>query len=89
MYIGQDNSNVVYRPRRNRKSEVIRSLCQEIFLQKSQLIYPLFILIGSNKKEEITSMPGIYRLSLDYIIEENYRMYFFGYLFFYFISRYS
>ncbi len=58
------------RPRRNRKSEGIRSLTQENFLTKNDLLFPLFLLPGTNKKVEIISMPGIFRLSLDLLLKE-------------------
>jgi len=57
------------RPRRNRKSESIRSLSRENVLKASDLIMPLFLIDGENKKDEIKSMPGIFRMSLDNIIK--------------------
>ncbi len=53
------------RPRRNRHSEGIRSLTRETHVRVEKLIEPLFLLDGSNKAEEISSMPGIKRLSED------------------------
>jgi porphobilinogen synthase len=58
------------RPRRNRKSNSIRDLVQETTLTLNDLITPLFLLNGSNKKNEIETMPGIYRLSEDNILKE-------------------
>jgi porphobilinogen synthase len=58
------------RPRRNRKSESIRKLVQEHFLNVSDLVMPLFVMDGENQKTEIASMPGIYRYSLDLLVEE-------------------
>lgn len=58
------------RPRRNRKSAAIRSLVQETRLHPSNLIVPLFIREGNRIREPIASMPGIDRLSLDYVVEE-------------------
>lgn len=58
------------RPRRNRKSAVIRNLVEETKLSVNDFIYPLFLLEGSNKKSEVQSMPGIYRLSTDLILKE-------------------
>jgi porphobilinogen synthase len=58
------------RPRRNRKSEAIRSMVEETQVRKSDLIFPLFLLDGSNKKVEVASMPGIFRLSGDLILKE-------------------
>lgn len=58
------------RPRRNRKSEVVRNLVEETTLSVKDLIFPLFIIDGTNKKEAVNSMPGIYRLSPDLILKE-------------------
>jgi porphobilinogen synthase len=61
---------MVQRPRRNRKSEAIRNLVRETTLSKNDLLFPLFLLPGKAKKEEIKSMPGIFRLSLDLLLKE-------------------
>ena len=58
------------RPRRNRKSAFVRNVAQENWVTKHDLLFPLFLLPGENKKEEIKSMPGIYRLSLDFLLKE-------------------
>ncbi|MDX2191319.1 MAG: porphobilinogen synthase [Bacteroidota bacterium] len=58
------------RPRRNRKSPVIRNLVQENQVQVSDLIFPLFLTAGNHLKVEIKSMPGIYRWSLDNLLKE-------------------
>lgn len=58
------------RPRRNRKSPVIRELVQENFLSLSDLIYPMFVMEGEGVRSEITSMPGVARFSLDLLLEE-------------------
>lgn len=58
------------RPRRNRKSEVIRELVVETTLSKSDLIYPLFMVQGEGIKDEVLSMPGIFRFSVDNLMEE-------------------
>jgi porphobilinogen synthase len=59
-----------YRPRRLRKNKVFRALIQETLLSPSQLVYPLFIVPGKNKREEITSMPGVFRVSVDQLEKE-------------------
>lgn len=59
-----------YRARRLRRSEVIRDLVRETYLNVNNLIYPLFIIEGKGIKEEIKSMPGIYRFSVDKVLEE-------------------
>jgi porphobilinogen synthase len=58
------------RPRRNRKSAAIRAMVQETTLSVNDFIYPVFLIEGTGKKEEIVSMPGIYRYSLDLLLEE-------------------
>ena len=58
------------RPRRNRKSSVIRNMIEETHLSVNDFIYPLFIVDGKNIKEEIPSMPNVYRWSLDLLLKE-------------------
>lgn len=58
------------RPRRNRASEAIRGMVRETRLDLSNLIYPLFVIDGNGKKEEIGSLPGIYRFSEDNVLRE-------------------
>ena len=53
------------RLRRARKYDWSRRLVQENNLSSSDLIYPIFLIEGKNKKQAIKSMPGIYRYSLD------------------------
>jgi porphobilinogen synthase len=59
-----------YRPRRLRRNETFRALIRETSLSASQLIYPLFVMPGKNKREEIPSMPGVFRLSVDQLKKE-------------------
>lgn len=58
------------RLRDNRKTEEIRSNVRETHLKVSDFIYPLFIEEAQGVKKEISSMPGIFRYSLDRIHEE-------------------
>lgn len=58
------------RPRRNRKLQAIRDIVQETWLTSKDLLYPLFLIEGSQQRIPIKSMPGIYRLSLDNILLE-------------------
>ena len=58
------------RPRRNRKSAVIRDLVQETQLTAANLIFPLFIIEGNQIKSEVSSMPGIFRYSIDNLLRE-------------------
>ena len=59
-----------YRPRRLRKNEAFRALIRETHLSPAQLIYPLFVIPGKNKREAINSMPGVYRISVDQLAKE-------------------
>lgn len=58
------------RPRRNRKSQVIRTMIEETMVTTDDLIFPLFLIEGTNKKTEVASMPGIFRLSSDLMLKE-------------------
>jgi porphobilinogen synthase len=58
------------RPRRNRKSAVIRDMVEETAVTTNDLIFPLFLIDGANKKKEVASMPGIFRLSTDLMLKE-------------------
>lgn len=61
---------MLIRPRRNRKSAVIRDMVQENHLRAENLIFPLFIVDGENQKSEVKSMPGIFRYSVDNLLRE-------------------
>jgi porphobilinogen synthase len=58
------------RPRRNRATAAIRDLVQETTLTTNDFIFPLFLLEGEKKKSEVSSMPGIFRLSEDLMLKE-------------------
>lgn len=58
------------RPRRNRKSPVIRNMVKESKVGVEDLILPLFLIEGDNLRIEVSSMPGIYRYSADLLLEE-------------------
>src|SRR4026209_650067 len=62
--------NLSHRPRRNRKNAAIRNLVQENSVTVNDLIFPLFVIDGKNKKSEVHSMPGIYRRSPDLLLRE-------------------
>jgi len=59
-----------YRPRRLRRNKALRSLIRETHLQASQFIYPLFIVPGKNVRQEVVSMPGVFRISVDQLAGE-------------------
>ena len=61
---------ITNRPRRNRKSEVIRNMVQENTVSVNDFIFPLFLIDGKNKTTEVNSMPGIFRFSPDLILKE-------------------
>lgn len=58
------------RPRRNRSSAAIRGLVRETHLTSNHLIQPLFLVDGQGIKEEISSLPNNYRMSLDKALVE-------------------
>ncbi|MCS6955644.1 MAG: porphobilinogen synthase, partial [Candidatus Calescibacterium sp.] len=55
---------------RMRKNKNIINLVSNVYLSPGNFIYPLFIVDGKNRKEEISSMPGVYRFSIDCLLEE-------------------
>lgn len=57
--------DMIKRPRRLRGNETLRRMVRETRMDKSSLIYPLFVKEGENIEEEITSMEGQYRYSVD------------------------
>ena len=57
--------DLVQRPRRLRTSPLLRKMVRETRMDPSSLIYPMFIKEGENIKEEIPTMPGQYRYSVD------------------------
>lgn len=61
--------DMIQRPRRLRTSPVLRKMARETRMDKSSLIYPMFVMEGTNIKEEIPTMPGQYRYSLDRLPE--------------------
>lgn len=61
--------NLINRPRRLRNGNVIRSMVRETRISADTLIYPIFIQEGINIKEEISSMPGQYKWSIDRLEE--------------------
>lgn len=57
--------DLIQRPRRLRGSETLRKMVRETRIDKSSLIYPLFVREGNNIEEEIPSMEGQFRYSVD------------------------
>jgi porphobilinogen synthase len=58
------------RMRRLRRSESMRALVRETTIEPGDLIYPLFICPGEGVRREISSMPGVFQLSIDEIVRE-------------------
>ncbi len=56
--------------RRMRKHDFSRRLMAENQISVNDLIYPMFVLMGKNRREAVESMPGVERLSIDLLVEE-------------------
>jgi len=56
--------------RRLRINETLRDLTRETVVNPTDLVYPLFVREGSNIKDEVSSMPGVFQMSIDVILEE-------------------
>ncbi len=63
-------SDIIHRPRRLRRSEHLRALVRETRLAPEDFILPLFACPGENVRREVTSMPGVFNLSVDEIARE-------------------
>lgn len=61
---------VAHHPRRLRRTEVLRRMVRENILRIEDLIYPLFVMEGEGQREEVPSMPGCYRYTLDLLLDE-------------------
>ena len=61
---------MIIRPRRLRKNETIRNMVAETAVNPDSLVYPMFVVEGEGVKEEIPSMPGQFRFSIDEILKE-------------------
>lgn len=61
---------LVQRPRRLRRNDALRRMVRETEITVNDLIYPMFVTEGENQKEEVSSMPGCYRFSLDLLLKE-------------------
>ena len=70
--------DLVYRPRRLRRSASIRGLVRETELSPRQLIYPMFVTEGKAVRECIDTMPGQFRLSIDELLRECEELYALG-----------
>ncbi|MGD1866471.1 MAG: porphobilinogen synthase [Phormidesmis sp.] len=64
-----------HRPRRLRSHNNLRRMVRENIVTTSDLIYPLFAVPGDAFSQEVSSMPGVYQLSVDKIVEEAKEVY--------------
>lgn len=62
--------DLIFRPRRLRRTPALRKMLQETCLTVSDLIYPLFVMEGENIQTEVPSMPGSYRYTPDLLLRE-------------------
>lgn len=58
------------RPRRNRKTAAVRGMVRETVLETRNLVYPMFLVPGEGIKEEIETLPGNFRWSIDLLLDE-------------------
>src|ERR671924_212289 len=58
------------RLRRLRKTGVLRDMVRETELSPQQLVYPMFIELGTDRRTPIEAMPGVERLSISHAVEE-------------------
>jgi porphobilinogen synthase len=61
---------MIYRPRRLRKTDAIRSIVRETRLAPENFVLPLFVCPGNAVRREISSMPGVFNLSIDEVTKE-------------------
>lgn len=64
-----------HRPRRLRNHPQLRRMVQETVVTTNDLIYPLFAVPGEGVAQEVSSMPGVYQLSIDKVVEEAKEVY--------------
>ena len=62
--------NLLIRPRRLRRSAALRSLVRETQLTRDDFVLPLFVCAGSSVRREVSSMPGVFNLSVDEVTKE-------------------
>ena len=62
--------SLLHRPRRLRKSAAVRSLVREVQLTRDDFVLPLFVCTGTGVRREVSSMPGVFNLSVDELTKE-------------------
>src|SRR5512138_3722975 len=60
----------IHRPRRLRRTELLRSFVRETRLSPDGFVYPLFVCPGTGIRKEVRSMPGVFNLSIDEAVKE-------------------
>lgn len=68
--LGSLREDVTHRTRRTRESGALRRMVRETRLSVDRLVYPMFVVEGDGVKQEISSMPGQYQLSVDKLVED-------------------
>ena len=63
-------TNLIHRPRRLRRSAALRSLVREARLSRDDFVLPLFVCTGKAVRREVSSMPGVFNLSVDEVTKE-------------------
>jgi len=61
---------LLFRPRRLRRTDALRRLVRETHLRREDFIYPMFAAPGQGVRVEVPSMPGVHRLSVDKLVQE-------------------
>jgi porphobilinogen synthase len=69
-FYSRTETDKIKRFRRLRMTEPLRSMVRETELSKNDFIYPLFVVPGNKFKKEVSSMPGVYQMSIDEIVRE-------------------
>lgn len=70
MSVSQPRQFPQVRMRRNRRTAALRRLVEETALSSADFIYPVFVLDGEGRTEDVASMPGVVRKSIDILLEE-------------------
>ena len=76
--VGARPRSIRKRPRRLRRTEPLRAMIRETSLQVRHLIQPLFVTHGTRTKRPIASMPGVFQMSVDELVEEAQRVHALG-----------
>ena len=64
-----DPENLIVRPRRLRLNAGLRAMLQRVTLRRSDVIVPVFVREGRGVRQEVTSMPGVFQMSVDVATE--------------------